>query len=130
MNFTKEQRKAKALTAVTQKVKIGLRLPILFETNSREQNSRPAEKFLALPETITFTVVLKRQTLDPTVSLTNPLYNLTTLFSSYTIEYYPTFMPHSSKGTLTLGFQIMILYEFLATQNVFIIMLYAIMELP
>jgi hypothetical protein len=39
-------------------------------------------------------------------------------------------MPHSSKCTLIFGFQITNLYEFLATYNIFIIMLYMIMELP
>jgi hypothetical protein len=115
MNFIKEERKAKALPAVTQKVKIGLQLPIWSETNSREQNSHPAEKFLAFPETITHTVVLKRQPFDPIVSQINPICNLTTLSASYTIEYYRKFMPHSSKETLAFGFQISILYEFLDT---------------
>jgi len=113
--FHKRTGKPKALPAVPQKVKIGLRLPIWSETNSREQNSHPAEKFLALPETITFTVVLKRQPFDPLASQINPVYKLTTIFSSYTIEYHPKCMPHSSKGTLTFGFKITILYEFLAT---------------
>lgn len=77
--------KAKALQVATQKMKIGLRLPILTVTNSREQNSHPDEKFLALPETNTSTVVLNRQPFDPIVSQINPIYNLTTLFSSSTI---------------------------------------------
>jgi hypothetical protein len=110
MNFIKEQRKAKALPAGTQKVEIGLQLPIWSPTNSTGQNSYPAEKFLALPGTITYTVVLKRQTFDPLASQINPVYNLTTLFSSYKIEYYRRCMPHSSKGTLTVGFKITILY--------------------
>jgi len=80
MNFIKEQRKAKALPAGTQKVEIGLQLPIWSQTNSTGQNSHPAEKFLALPGTITYTVVLKRQTFDPLASQINPAYELTTLF--------------------------------------------------
>jgi hypothetical protein len=66
-------------------MKIRLRLPILTVTNSWEQNSHPDGKLLALPETNTFTVVLKRQPFDPIVSQINLIYKLKKLFSSYTI---------------------------------------------
>jgi hypothetical protein len=87
-----------------QKAKIGLRLRMFSETNSRKQNSQPIVKFLALHEIITFTTVLKRQPFDPIMSQINPVHNLATLLPSYTIKY--QFVPQSSKWALPFGFWI------------------------